>query len=61
MHMPELAFFCLTLPFAFYAAWSDLRDMKIWNTMNIALFAVFLVSGIVLLPFSDYLTVISLF
>lgn len=55
MHMPELAFFCLTLPFAFWAAWSDLREMKIRNKLNLALFAVFLVSGILLLPFTDYL------
>lgn len=56
MQMPELAFFVLTLPFAFWAAWSDLRDMKIRNRMNLALFAVFLVSGLLLLPLGDYLT-----
>jgi len=55
MQMPELAFFVLTLPFALWAAWTDMRDMKIRNWMNLSLFGVFLVSGLLLLPFQDYL------
>ncbi|NNU81250.1 hypothetical protein HMH01_12465 [Halovulum dunhuangense] len=52
--MPELAFFLLTLPISFWAAWSDLSRMKISNRLNLILAAVFVVSGIVLLPLGDY-------
>lgn len=50
---PELVFFFLTLPFAFWAAYSDLSTMKIRNKLNIALFVVFLVSAPFLLPWLD--------
>ncbi len=49
-----LVFLVLTLPFCFYAAWSDLSRMRIPNKLNLWLFAVFLVSGILLLPIEDY-------
>lgn len=54
MVMPETAFFFLTLPFALWAAWGDLKRMKITNVFNLTLFGVFVVSGLFLLPFSDY-------
>lgn len=54
MVLPEAVFFALTLPFCFYTAWSDLSSMRIANKLNIALFAVFLLSGLILLPFGDY-------
>lgn len=50
---PELAFFVLTLPFAFWAAYSDLSTMKIRNKLNIGLFAVFVVSAPFLLPLTE--------
>lgn len=52
--MPELAFFFLTLPFCLWIAWTDLRFMKISNTVNLAVFGVFLVTGLFLLPLGDY-------
>lgn len=54
MTMPDAAFFFLTLPFSLWAAWGDLKRMKISNVFNLTLFAVFLVSGLILLPLSEY-------
>lgn len=54
MTMPDAAFFLLTLPFSLWAAWGDLKRMKITNVFNLSLFAVFLVSGLILLPLSEY-------
>lgn len=51
---PALAFLVLTLPFSLWAAWSDLSTMKIRNRFNLILFAVFLVSGLILLPLPEY-------
>ncbi|MSU88397.1 hypothetical protein GE300_02045 [Rhodobacteraceae bacterium 2CG4] len=54
MVMPEAAFFFLTLPFAIWAAWGDLKRMKISNVFNLTLFGVFLVSGLFLVPLPEY-------
>jgi len=45
--------FLLCLPVCFYVAWSDLKFMKIPNRAVIALFAIFLVAGLAVIPF-DY-------
>ena len=48
------------MPFTLFAAWSDLKYMKIWNGFNISVFCLFLVLGLILLPFGDYLTRIGI-
>ncbi|MEM9231253.1 MAG: prepilin peptidase [Pseudomonadota bacterium] len=52
--LPEAAFFALTLPFSLWVAWSDLKFMRISNRLNIVLFCVFLVAGMIFLPLDDY-------
>lgn len=52
--MPDFAFFLITLPVTVWAAWSDLKYMKITNRLNLVLFALFLVSGLILLPLQEY-------
>lgn len=52
--LPEAAFFVLTLPFSLWVAWSDLKFMRISNRLNMILFGVFLISGLILLPLEDY-------
>ena len=42
------------LPFAFIAAWSDLKSMIISNRLNLCLAGAFLVVGILVLPLGDY-------
>jgi prepilin peptidase CpaA len=42
------------LPICFWVAWSDLRDMLIPNKAVLALFAVYVVVGIAVLPFNIY-------
>ena len=54
MVMPELAFFLITLPVTIWAAWGDLKYMKITNRLNLTLFALFLVSGVILLPLQEF-------
>ncbi|WP_112321626.1 A24 family peptidase [Oceanibium sediminis] len=49
----DLVFFIVTLPFAFWAAYSDLSTMKIRNKLNIALFAVFVITAPFLLDWGD--------
>lgn len=56
MQNPALIFFAVTLPFSLWAAWGDLKYMKITNRFNIVLAATFVVVGILVLPFGDYLT-----
>ena len=49
----ETVFFFVTLPFAIYAAWGDMKFMKIRNAFNLTLFALFLVLGPLLLPLGE--------
>lgn len=56
MSQPEAAFFLITLPFALWAAWSDLARMKITNRLNLWLLAAFLVSAPFLLAPVEILT-----
>ena len=50
-----IVFFLLTTPLCIWAAWSDLKFMKIPNILSVLLALVFIVSGVFLLPFDDYL------
>lgn len=45
----------LVLPLCLYVAYTDLARMKITNVAVLALLAVFLVAGLILLPFDTYL------
>ena len=49
--MTNYIFFAIALPFALWAAWSDLKYMIIPNKMVMILAAVFVVSGFILLPY----------
>ncbi len=49
-----LWFFPFVLPIAIWAAWSDLKFMKIPNMSVLALLAVFLIIGLIALPWADY-------
>ncbi len=51
----SIAFLIFVAPLCIYVAWNDLRAMKIptWSTDALAL--VFVVVGIFVMPFSDYL------
>lgn len=51
----DLAFLVLTVPLAVWIAYSDLKYMKIPNRLVLALVAIFVVSGVILLPFGDYM------
>ncbi|GAA6208307.1 prepilin peptidase [Cognatishimia sp. WU-CL00825] len=58
MHISASAalwFLPFVLPICFYVAWSDMRAMRITNYAVMTLFAVFVVVGIVALPFDAYL------
>ncbi|MEO1551554.1 MAG: prepilin peptidase [Pseudomonadota bacterium] len=48
-------FFLAALPLCLYGAWTDLSRMRLSNKLNLTLFAVFLVLGLLLLPFESYL------
>ncbi len=50
-----LWFLPFVLPICFWAAWSDLKFMKIRNKSVLALLAVFVVVGLAALPFDAYL------
>lgn len=50
-----LWFLPLVLPICFWAAWSDLKYMKIRNKSVVALFGIFAVVGLLALPFDVYL------
>lgn len=50
-----LTFFVLTLPISIWAAWSDLKFMKIPNIISIVLALIFIVVGPLVLPFDIYL------
>lgn len=50
-----LGFLILAGPVLFYVIWTDLSQMKIYNKTVLLLFAVFVVSGPILLPLDTYL------
>lgn len=51
----EAAWFLpFVLPICLYVSWTDLRDMRITNYSVLALFAVFAVGGLFLLPLEVY-------
>ena len=47
-------FLPFVLPICFYVAWSDMRAMRIPNQSVLVLLGVFLVVGLIALPFTDY-------
>ncbi|SFL54038.1 prepilin peptidase [Shimia aestuarii] len=47
-------FLPFVLPICFYVAWSDMRAMRIPNQSVLVLLGVFLVVGLVALPFTEY-------
>ncbi len=49
-----LLFFPVALPICIYVAFSDMRDMRIPNQMVVLLFAIFVVVGLIALPFEEY-------
>ena len=49
-----LWFLPFVLPICVYVAWSDMRAMRIPNNAVLALLGVFVVVGLVALPFGDY-------
>jgi len=49
-----LWFLPFVVPICIYVAWSDLRDMRIPNVSVLALAGVFLVVGLIALPFEVY-------
>jgi prepilin peptidase CpaA len=48
-------FLPFVVPICLYVMYTDLSRMKITNTANLALLAVFVVIGLIVLPFEDYL------
>ncbi len=48
-------FLPFVLPICLYVAWSDMRAMRIPNHSVVALFVVFVVIGLIALPFDAYL------
>lgn len=48
-------FLPFVLPICLYVVYTDVSRMKITNIANIALVAVFVVVGLIVLPFEDYL------
>lgn len=53
--MQGLVFGLLSLPICFWVAYTDLSQMKIRNEAVLALFAVFVVAGIFVMPGGEYL------
>lgn len=48
-------FLPFVLPICFWVAWSDLRSMKIPNKAVLTLFGVYLIVGLLVLPFDIYI------
>ena len=48
-------FLPFTIPIAIWVSWSDMKFMKIPNKAVIALFGIFVVVGLLALPFDEYL------
>lgn len=53
--IPALWFLPFVVPICIYVAWSDMKYMKIPNKSVLALIAVFMVIGLIALPFEEYL------
>lgn len=53
--MTDYIFLAIAIPFALWAAWSDLKFMKIPNKLVLLLAAAFIVAGLILLPFDVFL------
>ncbi|MEM9850883.1 MAG: hypothetical protein AAF761_02680 [Pseudomonadota bacterium] len=51
---PALVFFAVATPFCLWAAWTDLRHMKILNVCTGGLFAAFVLVGALALPLDVY-------
>ena len=49
-----LWFLPFAVPIAIWAAWNDMKFMKIPNTAVLALFFVFLIVGLIAIPISEY-------
>lgn len=49
-----LWFLPFVLPVCFWVAWSDLRSMRIPNKAVLTLLGIFVVVGLIALPFADY-------
>lgn len=52
--MDALILLVLSFPIVIWCAWSDLKTMRIPNNANIALIAVFIVMGLILLPLPEF-------
>ena len=50
-----LIFLPFVLPIGIWVAWNDMKFMKIPNKAVVALFGIFVVLGLIALPFEDYL------
>lgn len=50
-----LLFLPFALPICVYVAFSDMRDMRIPNQAVLALFAVYVIVGLIALPFDEYM------
>ena len=50
----DYVLFVVALPFALWAAWGDLKSMRISNQLNMLMFCAFLVTGLLVLPVQDY-------
>ncbi len=50
-----LVFLVITFPVCIYATWSDLKFLKIPNTVPLALLVLFIVVGPMVLPFDEFL------
>ena len=50
----DYVLFVVALPFALWAAWGDLKSMRITNQLNILMFCAFLVTGLLVLPVQEY-------
>ena len=53
--LTALLFLPFAIPIGIWVAWNDMKFMKIPNKAVYALFGVFVVVGLVALPFADYL------
>ena len=49
-----IVFLVVTLPFCIFAAWSDLKFLKIPNIVPVSMVLIFIVVGPFVLPFTEY-------
>lgn len=52
--MQALVFGLLTLPITLWVVWTDLARMRIKNEAVLAMFAIFVLAGLFLMPLGDY-------